>query len=263
MVHPYTMTKTSQPSFASNLLYRLENALVYMGYVVGIILLFENFLKMINGEVRNSLVILFTALLLWWGGFISRIYFTKSWAPIKAGYDTAEKFRVETLYFLFAFTFTAVFMTTFVRYIPVYAYSTEFERYALIQDYINGKVIISLVLNLSVLFVFLLGLVALTEYLFSKFFLTQKYGPKSGPTIQFAKLFLLGLMIFFSFIFGNIPFVKEALAVFFGALNGFFVNNMSWLVDYALVFPIFYYLVANFKGSLLAEKFSAYRKVIF
>lgn len=263
MVHPFTMTKTGKPSFGANLFFRMENALVYMGYVVGIILLFENFVKLFNGEARGSLAILFTALLLWWGGFISRLYFTKHWTPMKSAYSSAEKFRVEVLYFLFSFTFTSVFMTTFIRYIPVYAYNTEFERFVLIEDYINGKVIISIALNLGMLFIFILGLVALTEFLYRKFFERDRYTPKQRVTAQFGKMFLLGLLIFFSFIMVNIPVVRMSLVAFYRALNLFMVNNASWLVDYALVFPIFYYLIANFKGSVLAEKFSAYRKTIF
>ena len=260
--YTYTATYGSNPSFLRSLLIRLENALVFMGFIVGLLLIFENFSKMLQGEGALEMEMLILSFVMWMGGYLTRGFFTKRWGGVDFAYDLKEKVRVELLYFLFSYTFVTLFITTFLRYVPKYYSSLNIKDATFLTAYFNSEFLMSVFLNLFVLLVFLLGLLSFTEFLYNSFFGSAKYTAQKANAYKTGKVFLIAFMLMGSFIVMQIPFVADTLDIIHTKTLDLFVKNLKWFFDYLLIFPIFYYLVASFKGSLLAEKFSVERKLI-
>jgi hypothetical protein len=231
-----------------------------MGFIVGIILVFENILQLVNGNSRNAMYLLLLSLVLWMGGYVSRLYFTKEWREIKLKYSLGQWARVEFLYFLFSYTFTTLFVTIFIRYFPVLSLTTQLSDFSFTSDYLNAKFVVNIIFHSIFVLIFIVGLLSLSEYIYQTFFIKDKYfkGDKAG--MKMARVALIGVLLGFSYLFFNLPFVSDVLSVFYYMLFEFFSNNMGWLIDYMIAFPIFYYLFVSYKGSLLAEKFSSYKK---
>jgi hypothetical protein len=125
---------------------------------------------------------------------------------------------------------------------------------------LDAKFVINIVFHSIFVLIFIVGLLSLSEYMYQTFFIKDKFlkGDDSGTAI--ARISLIGVLLGFSYIFFNLPFVSDIVTVIYHILYEFFSDNMAWLVDYLIAFPIFYYLFVSYKGSLLAEKFSSYKK---
>jgi hypothetical protein len=258
--YTYTASYTKSPSIFKNVLIRLEHALVYMGFIVGVILVFENIIQLISGNSTNALYLLVLSSVLWMGGYISRLYFTKEWRDMKLRYSVGQWIRVEFLYFLFSYTFTTLFVTIFIRYFPVLSLTTQLSDFSFTSNYLNAKFVVDMVFHSIFVLIFIVGLLSLSEYIYQTFFIKDKYFKGDTAGMKMARISLIGVLLGFSYLFFSLPFVADIGGTVYHIFYEFFTDNMTWLIDYMIAFPIFYYLFVSYKGSLLAEKFSSYKK---
>ena len=240
----------------------LENGLVYIGYVVGIILLLENIANIINnGSQVGVRIFLFTAFL-WFISLISRkLVFGKRY-----GSKIFEKMKIEIVYFLFCHTFTTLFVSTILKYTPV----TLFSAYETKQFVTSSPLMTNVTTNLAFVFVInaffvvslMFALLMLTEVIYKSMASTSGRYVGGSTRAATSKILSFGVMIVLTLGILQIPFISGAYDSLTLKLNLFLKDNFQWLFDYLIGSPLVYYVYASFRGSKLAEEFSLYRKFL-
>ncbi|OGC78047.1 hypothetical protein A2619_03135 [candidate division WWE3 bacterium RIFOXYD1_FULL_39_9] len=246
----------------------MENGLVYIGYALGLVLLFENIIKIFSDAGQNviGIKILLFSLILWAISYVSRKFVFGRNHSIN-NLSPFGKFKLEILYFLFCHTFTVLFISTMLRYTPVTFVKTQqelnnYQTYSGLLSYITKDFAFLLAVNAFLVFMFITFLLFASKFFYM--FTLGKYKYFGGDIKKMSNLrvMTLALLIVFSLAAINTPFISGTVYTLHFQLNAFLKDNFQWLADYIFGSPIFYYVYASFKGSTLAEEFSAYRKFI-
>lgn len=240
----------------------IENSLIFIGYVVGILLLLENMANIINEGSKVGIRIFLFSIFLWFISIISRkLVFYKT-----NGQKLFEKMKIEIIYFLFCHTFTTLFVSTVLRHTPASIFSGEqvkqFTDYSGFMSNFTQNIAFVFVVNAFFVITIMFALLMLTEVIYKSVAGSTGHYVGGRTRATTSKILSFGIMIVFSLGIMHIPIINTAYDVMTLKLNMFLKDNFQWLMDYLIGSPLVYYVYASFKGSELAENFSLYRKFI-
>lgn len=242
---------------------KIENALIYLGYAAGVILLLENMAKILTNSSEVGIRILVFSVFLWLASLISRkLVFRTGISILK----TVQKLRLEFMYFVFCHTFTLLFVSTIMRYTPTgtglgYYAPTAYEDYSWLMNFFTRDLMFFALINILGFMIFI-TLMLFSSKFFYKLLLQGTSVNTSYTHAQILRGLSFAIILIVAFGIINIPFVWNFLGVVNGKFGVYMKEHYQWLVDYVVGSPAFYYAFASFKGSELVEKFSLYRKVV-
>ena len=246
----------------------IENGLVYIGYGLGLVLLFENIANVYtnNGDKIIGIKIIVFSFVLWFVSYLSRKFvFGKN--HVINSLTSFKKLKLEILYFLFCHTFTSLFVSTMLKYTPVTFVETQqelnsYQSYSVLLSYLTKDFAFLLVVNMFLIFMFISFLLFASKFFY--IFALGRYGYFSGDVQKMStlRIMTLGLLIVLTLVLMSVPFVSNTIQTLHAQMNLYLKNHFQWLADYIFGSPVFYYVYASFKGSDIAEKFSTYRRFI-
>lgn len=239
---------------------KIENALIYIGYAGGTILLLENMAKIVStGSTVGSRIMLF-AFIFWLFTFLSRTFvFERHNFKMKL----AQKIRLELMYFVFSHTFVIMFVSTMLKYTPLfYTQSIEISNYSGIVNYITREFVFFFIVNALSFAFFMWFLLFSSKVIYMATLQNKNFYNGDTKKMSFMQSAVFALMLTLSLCVLNIPVVWISLDNINKASGAFLKGHFAWLVDYVLGSPIVYYAYASIKGSELVERFSLLRKVV-
>jgi hypothetical protein len=232
---------------------KLENALIYIGYGIGILLVLEDLVKLVKGLYMEGLLALLYAGIFWFFGKLIRKAIYK-----RKGYDFVPlvkrlpgwRSKTEFLYFLFSYIFISVFSTTLLKFTTL-----TVTAQPMLVTLVSHDLIYTLFFHTLVFIIYISFLLLASKFLF--IFFIRKTGNYAGSS---ASSNMPWLIIFITLVIASIaafqtPFIASILNEIQTNAIAYLKENFQWAADMVIGAPVLYYAYASFKGPEAVESF--------